>query len=144
VTSIHRDQRAIDSARTALRELREVAPSLVFASVVTDDGFEVVHVPDNADQTDRFASMTSSVQALGEAVTRELSIGSTGYVVIAAENGHVLQLRVTGHELILAALFDTHETLGKALASSRRCVERLAALLAEHNFQEPLGSSTDY
>lgn len=144
MTSIHNDQRAIDSARAALTELREIAPSLVFASVVTDDGFEVVHVPDNSADSGRFASMTSSVQALGEAVTRELSIGSSGYVVIAAENGHVLQLRVPGHELIFAALFDTHETLGKALSSSRRCVERLAVLLAEHNFQETLGSSTHY
>ena len=143
MTSIHRDPRAIASGHAALTELREIAPSLVLASLVTDDGFEVVHVPESAANGGRFASMTSSVQALSEAVSRELSIGASGYVVIAAENGHVLQLRVPGYELILAALFDTHETLGKALSSSRRCVEQLAGLLSHHNFQDSLGSSTD-
>jgi len=143
VTSIHRDPRVIESGHAALTDLREIAPSLVLASIVTDDGFEVVHVPEQNADGGRFASMTSSVQALSEAVTRELSIGSSGYVVIAADAGHVLQLRVPGHGLILAALFDTHETLGKALSSSRRCVEQLAGLLSHHDFQDSLGSSTD-
>ena len=131
MTAIHRELRAIEIGDAALAEMRELAPSLVFAMIVTDDGFELAHAPQNTIDGGRFGSMTSSVQALSEAVTRELHIGSSGYVVIAAENGHVLQLRVPGHPLILAALFDNHETLGKALSISRRCVEKLAVDLPD-------------
>ncbi|MGV8886273.1 MAG: roadblock/LC7 domain-containing protein [Microbacteriaceae bacterium] len=142
MTSLHRDPRAIEIGVAALAELRELAPSLVFAAIISDDGFELAHVPQNSIDVGRFGSMTSSVQALSDAVTRELSIGTSGYVVIASEKGHVLQLRVPGYPLILAALFDTHEMLGKALASSRRCAQRLVELLEKQNFQEPLGSET--
>ena len=127
MSAIHRDPLAIEVGAAALAELRELAPSLVFAMIVTDDGFELAHAPQNSIDGGRFGSMTSSVQALSEAVTRELNIGSSGYVVIAADEGHVLQLRVPGHPLILAALFDNHETLGKALSISRRCALALAA-----------------
>ena len=140
MTSLHREPRAIAIGERALAELRELAPSLVFAAIVSDDGFELAHAPQNSIDVGRFGSMTSSVQALSDAVTRELSIGSSGYVVIAAEAGHVLQMRVPGYPLILAALFDTHEMLGKALSSSRRCAERLVALLEPIDFQESPGS----
>lgn len=126
---LHRQPVAIDSCTAVITEMRELAPSLVYASVITEDGFEITHTPDGTFDGGRLASMTSSVQALGDAVTRELAMGVSGYVVIAAEKGHLLQLRVPGHPLILAALFDDHELLGKALAVSRRGVEKLATLL---------------
>jgi len=141
VTSLHRDPRAIEIGLAALTELRELAPSLVFSAIVSDDGFELAHAPQNSIDVGRFGSMTSSVQALSDAVSRELSIGSSGYVVIAAEAGHVLQLRVPGYPLILAALFDTHEMLGKAISSSRRCVDSIVAMLDLISFQESPGSS---
>ena len=128
MTSIHRQQSVIDACNAVITEMRDLAPSLVFASVITEDGFEVTHLGGSFD-SGRLASMTSSVQALGDAVARELVMGQSGYVVIAGESGHMLQLRVTGQSLILAALFDNHELLGKALATSRRGVQRLSELL---------------
>jgi len=74
----------------------------------------------------RLASMASSIQALSEAVTRELGIGDSRSVTIASDHGHVVQLRVPGHPLVLAALFDDDETLGKALALTRRSAEKIA------------------
>ena len=127
---LHRDPAVVDACSTVIAEMREVAPSLVFASVITDDGFEVTHAPSNAFDNGRLASMTSSVQALGDAVARELALGSNEYVVIALESGNLLQLRVPGQPVILAALFDNHELLGKGLSVSRRGVERLATMLA--------------
>jgi predicted regulator of Ras-like GTPase activity (Roadblock/LC7/MglB family) len=96
--------------------------------VLTDDGFEVVSVPTHT-QDGKLSSMASSVQALSEAVARELVLGPAPYVIIASEAGHLIQLRVPGHELVLAALFDADETLGKALSVSRRAAEKLAASL---------------
>jgi predicted regulator of Ras-like GTPase activity (Roadblock/LC7/MglB family) len=130
MTAIHHEPAVIDACATVIRELRELAPSLVFASVITDDGFEVAHGPNDAFDSGRLASMTSSVQALGDAVARELAMGANEYVVMALAGGHLLQLRVPEQPLILAALFDNHELLGKGLSVSRRSVERLGALLA--------------
>jgi len=142
MTAIHRNSEVVALCASALADVREIAPSLVLAIIVSDDGFEVTHSPDNAMDVGRFGSMTSSVQALSEAVSRELRLGDSGYVVIAAEGGHVLQLRVPGQPLILAAQFDTHETLGKALSSSRRCVENLSAALSERELT-PIESDLD-
>ncbi len=131
MNAVHRNPEAIALGHAALVEMRVIAPSLVFASILSDDGFELTHAPDSAIDGGRFASMTSSVQALSEAVTRELHIGASEYVVIASSNGHVLQMRIPGQPLILAALFDTHEMLGKALSTSRRCAELLSTQLRD-------------
>jgi len=124
----HKDVAIIDASTAILREMTELASSLRYATVLTDDGFEVVSVPTHK-ADGRLASMASSVQALSEAVARELEIGDAPYVIIASEAGHVIQLRVPGHELVLAALFDVAETLGKALSTSRLAAEKLATAL---------------
>lgn len=125
MTAAHKDPELIERGRDALRALKDTCPSLVFASLVTDDGFEVVSVPASHDEG-RLASMSSSVQALADAVGQELAVGDSDYVIIASQGGHMIQRRVPGHTLVLAALFDHAETLGKALSVSRLTAERLA------------------
>ena len=129
ITVSHQDPAVRAHAFTVLQMMNELCTSLTYASLLTDDGFEVVHIPDGDIDGGRFASMSSSVQALSEAVTRELRIGSSQYVIIASQVGHVIQLRVPGHSLVLAALFDDDETLGKALSISRMSAERMSSLL---------------
>ncbi len=51
-------------------------------------------------------------------------------MIIAADDGHVIQLRVPGQQLVLAAVFDLDEPLGTALAACRFAVERFATALA--------------
>ncbi|MEV8252538.1 roadblock/LC7 domain-containing protein [Rhodoglobus sp. NPDC076762] len=120
----------IEAGNRTLAEMQDLASSLTFAAMLTDDGFEIVHL--NGAHTDggRFASMSSSVQALSDAVAHELKIGTNEYVIIASELGHVIQLRVQGHPIVLAALFDTHETLGKGLSIARIAARRMAELIA--------------
>lgn len=125
--ALHRDPLVIDLATAALHELTDLAHSVRYATVLTEDGFEVDGLP--AHEDDRLSSLASSVQALSEAVARELRIGDAQYVIIAAEGGHVIQLRVPGHPLVLAAVFHLDETLGKALATTRVVAEHLAANL---------------
>ena len=129
MTALHHNETAIAVGDAVLAEMSELAPSLVYAALITDDGFEITHAPRGGVEGSRLASMTSSVQALSDAVARELAMGDSDYVVIAAKGGHLLQLRVAGHGVILAALFDTMEMLGKALSISRRGAEQLAATL---------------
>jgi predicted regulator of Ras-like GTPase activity (Roadblock/LC7/MglB family) len=130
----HQQPELVAHGYEVLREMKELCRSLVYATILTDDGFEVVRITDAtmevAAEDDRFASMASSIQALSDAVARELQIGSSDYVIIASASGHVVQRRVPGHPLVMAALFDDDETLGKALSISRRSAELMAAYLA--------------
>ena len=120
----HKDPALIAHGHAALTHLKDTCPSLVFASLVTDDGFEVASWPSSYDGG-QLASMSSSVQALADAVGNELAVGDSDYVIIASHGGHTIQRRVPHHPLVLAALFDHAETLGKALSVSRVTAERL-------------------
>jgi predicted regulator of Ras-like GTPase activity (Roadblock/LC7/MglB family) len=122
----HRDEALIAQARRVLDEMNELSLSLRYAALLTDDGFEIVHLAGIRTSDGRFASMASSIQALSEAVARELSIGKSGYVIIAADDGYVIQQRVPGQTIVLGALFGNEETLGKALSISRLSAEKMA------------------
>lgn len=131
VLPAHLDPAVVDAGRRTLSEMAELGTSLRSAILVTEDGFEIVRRAGAAEgEGGRFASMSSSIQALSDAVARELSLGESDYVIIASKLGHVIQLRVEGTDIVLAALFDTHETLGKALATIRFSARRMAELLA--------------
>jgi uncharacterized protein len=127
---LHQDPDIVASGEEALRELRAVSPALVYAALLTEDGFEITHTVSHDIEAGRFAGMSSSVQALSEAVAYELRIGESGYVVIGARDGHVIQLRVPGHTVILAALFRSEETLGKALWAVRHTADSLGRRFA--------------
>lgn len=128
MTAPQKDPVTIEHAHAALRELRDSCASLVYAALVTDDGFEIARQPNAEHHDDRLASMSSSVQALADAVSRELAMGDSEFVILAAEGGHIIQRRVPEHPMVLAAVFDHHETLGKALSISRLTTERLRGL----------------
>jgi predicted regulator of Ras-like GTPase activity (Roadblock/LC7/MglB family) len=127
--ALHKDPGLIAHGTAVLAGMRELCSSLVYAALVTDDGFEVIRLPEAADGG-RFASMASSMQALGDAVARELQIGAGEFIIIASEHGHVVQLRVPGEPLVLSALFDNDETLGMALSISRQSAERLSTFVS--------------
>lgn len=127
MTAAHQDPVTIARAQETLRWIKDVCPSLRFAALLTDDGFEVASLGNGVSDGSRMASMSSSVQALSDAVARELRIGLADYVVIASSEGHVIQRRVPGQPIVIAALFDTYETLGKALSIARGAAERMAA-----------------
>jgi predicted regulator of Ras-like GTPase activity (Roadblock/LC7/MglB family) len=127
-TALHKNAPTIAHADEVLRDLSGVCNSLRFATFLTDDGFEVTHLSDDGEPRARMASMASSMQALGDAVARELKIGKTEYIIIAAEAGYVIQLRVPDHPLVLSAYFDAGETLGKALSVARLAASNMASM----------------
>jgi len=125
----HKDQAIIDNAAMVLREMSALCKSLVYAALLTDDGFEVVSLPGSRTDGSRMASMASSMQALSDAVARELQMGSSEYIIIATQTGYVLQLRVPSQSLVLSALFGDDETLGKALSISRLSAQKMSTLM---------------
>ena len=70
------------------------------------------------------------MQGLSEAVVRELDLGAARCLIVAADVGHIIQLRVPGQQLVLAAVFELDEPLADALGSCRFAAERYAAALA--------------
>ena len=127
-TGLHTKPAVVKAATTLLDEMKSVASSLTYAALLTDDGFDVARLPSPTDGA-RFAGMASSMQALGDAVTHELKIGDSEYLIIASGKGHVVQLRVPGQELVLSALFDNDATVGHALAVARTYAQKMADLL---------------
>lgn len=128
MTALHKDVEFIARTTAVLEEMRDASRSLEYATVLTDDGFEVSSIMGNPEQHRRVASMASSMQALGDAVSRDLHMGDTEYLIIAASHGNVIQLRVPGINLVLAAHFDMAETVGKALSIARLTAASLGSL----------------
>jgi uncharacterized protein len=129
-TPLHQDPVAIERGAAVLAEMKQLCTSLVYAALLTDDGFEVVRLARAQTDGARFASMASSMQALGDAVARELQLGTSQYIIIASPAGYVVQLRVPEHPVVLSALFDDDETVGKALAVTRSSAEKVSSILA--------------
>lgn len=126
----HRDPAVAATASEALATLRELCPSLNVALLLTDDGFEIARTPKNGSGDQRLSSMASSLQALSEAIARELALGAAQYALVEASIGRVLLRRIDGQPIVLAAVFDDDETVGRAISVSRRVVDDLAAALA--------------
>lgn len=123
---LHKNPAFADAAAGVLSEMQTHCRSLAYATLLTSDGFEVASIAGDPQQHRRVASMASSIQALGDAVARELRVGSTEYIIIAAQDGNVIQIGVPAHALVLAAHFDAAETVGKALSIARLAAEGLA------------------
>lgn len=128
--SAHRDPTIIACAVEALEGLNEVCRSLRYATFLTDDGFAVASFAGEDGQNRRMASMASSMQALGDAVARDLRIGAAQYIIIAADTGYVIQMRVPGQTMVLAAHFDAAETVGKALSVVRLAASGMSDMIA--------------
>lgn len=128
-TAPQNDPIITEAASEILKEMKSVSVSLVYAAFLTDDGFDVARLPSRTTDGPRFASMASSMQALGEAVAHELHIGDSEYLIISAAKGYVVQLRVIGQPIVLSALFDNDATVGAALGLARSYAAKMASVL---------------
>lgn len=102
---LHRDPEVVAAAERAIAELAERCPTLEAAAVTTDDGFRVAGIHRATGDANRLASMTSTTQALGEAIIRELSLGDASHVAVAGSRGALLVRRVGELPLVLVAVF---------------------------------------
>lgn len=102
----HRDPAVVAATERALDELSARCPTLIVAVLLTDDGFEVSRTEGERDgDDDRLASMGSTLQALGEAVARELRLGDASHVVVAGARGSMLVRRVSTLPFALIGVF---------------------------------------
>ena len=101
------------------------------ATVVTGDGFEVASVLRDSVSPQRLAAMVSSLLMLSEAVAGELGMQRTQYVVVNAESGAVIAMRIplSERELLISVLCSGDAGLGMVLFATRDCAQALARVL---------------
>lgn len=125
----HRDPAVVAATERALDELSARCPTLIVAVLLTDDGFEVSRTAGERESDDhRLASMGSTLQALGEAVARELRLGEAGHVVVTGARGSMLVRRVGALPFALIGVFAALRE--DDIRTTQEIAGRLAATLA--------------
>lgn len=104
-------------------------PGVAYAVLTTSDGFEVAAHP-RRPLTQKLAAMSSSLQALSEAITREAGLINSRNLVIEAETGTIIVLGLggSGPRMSLAVISNNSETLGRMLWAARNCGATLEGL----------------
>ena len=117
-------------AAAHLEELGAGNAGVSLAVLTSEDGFEIAAYR-AAELSGRIAAMTSSLQALSEAITREAGLAGSRGLVIEAENGTIVVLGIasTSPRVSLAVVASNAGTLGALLWSARNCCKSLEAAL---------------
>jgi predicted regulator of Ras-like GTPase activity (Roadblock/LC7/MglB family) len=97
------------------------------AVLTSGDGFEVASFPVQRATTAKVAAMSSSMQALSEALAREAGLSNSRSLIIETDTGTVLVLGLAGTtpRLSLAVVAANGELLGKLLWASRNLCRTL-------------------
>ena len=119
--------------RAGARHLQAFAtanPDVTLAVLTSGDGFEVASYTPNLPMTARIAAMSSSMQALSEALTREAGLVENRNLIIETGSGTVMILGLaTTPRLSLAIVAKSGELLGKLLWASRNLGTKLESSL---------------
>jgi uncharacterized protein len=118
------------AAQKQLEEFVAANSDVTLALVTSSDGFEVAaHPPLPVAQ--RLAAMSSSLQALSEAIAREAGRGRTRNLIIETDNGTILVLGIpnTTPRMSLAVVASGSEVLGRLLWATRNCCVALESSL---------------
>jgi len=110
-----------------LAQFVDANPDIKLALVTSSDGFEVASSPP-APMATRIAAMSSSLQALSEAMAREAGRGSSRNLIIETDNGTILVQGIpdTTPRMSLAVIASGSEILGRLLWATRNCCVALA------------------
>jgi uncharacterized protein len=106
----------------ALRQLVADTAGVESACLVTGDGFEIASALNKGVSAARLAAMTSSMHALGTAVTTELKMKECKSVIVDGESGTVVMVRVPSHhaEMMLAVTCGKRGTIGGVLFAAKQ------------------------
>lgn len=120
-----------DLCQQQIDALIEARPEVRGVLVSTIDGFEVAARMRGKSSPAKLAAMTSSLLALGEAVSDEGEVGSCLDIVIDASAGRVLLMDIphATRKLLLTVLSDNASTLGQVLWAVRNCRQEIGRLL---------------
>jgi len=113
-----------------LDALGQTSAGIQLAVLTSEDGFEIAAYRGHA-ISGRIAAMSSSLQALSEAITREAGLNSPRSLIIEAEGGTILILGTTvaSARVSLSVVASSADTLGQLLWAARNCCKTLEQAL---------------
>lgn len=108
-------------------------PGIGLAVLSSSDGFEVASYRADSAVSARIAAMGSSLQALGEAITREAGLKGARKLVIESDDGCVLAIGVAESKpaLTLVVVADKSASLGHLLWSAKICCTSVSRALKD-------------
>ena len=121
----------VSAAAQHLLEFAVANPNVLLSVLTSDDGFEIASHPADRAMTARIAAMSSSMQALSEALTREAGLSKSRSLIIETDTGTVLVFGLAGTspQASLAVVATDSELLGKLLWASRNLCKMLETSL---------------
>jgi uncharacterized protein len=121
----------VTAARRHLQEFVDSNSEVTLAVLTSSDGFEIAAHPRGLPVAKRIAAMSSSLQALSEAIVREAGLGHSRNLIIESDGGTVVILGIanTTSRLSLAVMATGNEILGRLLWASRHCCVALESSL---------------
>jgi uncharacterized protein len=129
------DVAVTEAARQQLEFFVSGNPGTVLAMLTSGDGFEIAAHPRGLPAVQRLAAMSSSLQALSEAMVQEAGLVRIRNLIIESDGGTVIVLGVgkVTPRLSLLVVASGDEILGRLLWASRECCAALEQRLLASN-----------
>jgi len=115
-------ERAAAAAEPVIKRLVKEVDGLAAAQISTSDGNVVAASLADGMHAKKLAAMSSSLIGLAESVSKELTVGAPENLLIEAENGTAVALRVSDHLLLLASV-RRGASLGSVLWQTKSAAE---------------------
>ena len=134
-TSQRFDTGLTETLRQQLDSFVSGTPGTTLAVLTSGDGFEITAHPRGLPTARRLAAMSSSLQALAEAMVQEAGLVRIRNLIIESDGGTVIVLGIGAvtPRLSLTVVAAGDETLGRLLWASRECCAALEQRLAHSN-----------
>jgi predicted regulator of Ras-like GTPase activity (Roadblock/LC7/MglB family) len=130
-SSVRFDPALVRTAALHLEAFASANAGVRLAMLTSSDGFEVAVHPADSATTTRIAAISSSIQALSEALASEAGLSGSRSLIVETDTGTVLVLGLADSSLrmSLAVVATGSELLGKLLWASRNLCTELASSL---------------
>ncbi|MBB6093326.1 hypothetical protein HNQ60_002204 [Povalibacter uvarum] len=124
---------AVEAAQRHLEAFALGNSDVALTVLTSGDGFEIAAYPAKGPVTARVAAMSSSMQALAQALTREAGLGRNRSLIVETDTGSaiVLDLDDTLPRTSLAVIASNRELLGKLIWASRNLCKQLEKTLGQ-------------
>jgi predicted regulator of Ras-like GTPase activity (Roadblock/LC7/MglB family) len=112
----------LEAIHKQLAEFSAANTEVTLAVVTSSDGFEVAAHP-RLPMAQRIAAMSSSLQALSEAIVKEAGLNRSRNLIVESDSGTIVVLGIpnTTPRLSLAVVATGSELLGRLLWATRTC-----------------------
>jgi predicted regulator of Ras-like GTPase activity (Roadblock/LC7/MglB family) len=127
------DPALVRAATSQLEAFANSNAGVLLTVLTSSDGFEVAAYPADNATAARIAAMSSSIQALSEALTREAGLSTSRSLILETDTGTVVVvgLAETSPKMSLAVVATGSELLGKLLWATRNLCKALESSLRQ-------------